>query len=176
MKSIKPIFNIFGILAIFLLCLNSCVEKPDDCLCACLCRQDEVCLDGECFLSEYVHSLGGTTLIAPNSYVGFVEGNLCVDTLVFFNDTTRDIFNQFGLFVAVPGGIQNVAGSHATMVSEKEYYSYSSAPLCYLNGEARYANLHFVIEADSVNMDLKFWELGSGVFIDSCTVVFYKKQ
>lgn len=167
-----------GAVAIFLLCLTSCDEKPDDCLCDCLCHEDEVCFAGDCILNEYVHSLGGTTLIARNSYVGIVEGNFCVDTLIFFNDTTRDIYNQFGLIVAVDGVIQNVAGSHPTMVSDKEYYLYTAAPVCYLNGDAWYANLHFVMETDSVNLELKFWALNGepGVFIDSCNMILYKKK
>ncbi|HEY3386224.1 MAG TPA: hypothetical protein VGK46_06930, partial [Saprospiraceae bacterium] len=59
-----------------------------------------------------------------------------------------------------------------------EFYSQSVVPLCYLNGESWYSNLHFIIYPDSVWMELGFWTLNSepGVLIDSCTVMFYKKK
>ena len=145
----------------------------------CSCNEDEVCLYDSCYLSEMVHSLNGTTIIAPNSYVGTISNNQCVDTLIFYNDTTRAIDNgRFGLIVPhYLGGIQNVAGSIPTVVSPSEYYLGSVAPLCYLNGEERYANLHFRIETDYVWMSIKFWTLNSEPdnIIDSCIVTFHRK-
>jgi len=151
----------------------------DEVIVDCTCNEDEICLYDECYLSESVHYIGGTTVIAPNSYVGTAISNQCVDTLIFFNDTNRTLENgRFGLIVADHlGGIQNVAGSFPTMVSSNEYYLTTVAPLCYLNGEAWYADMHFIIEPNNVWMNLNFWTLNSepGVYVDSCIVTFYKK-
>ena len=175
MKSIN-FFFVIGLLPI--LCFNySCNEEvPYDCQC----DAHEVCVANECHLSENVHELGGTRIIAPNSYVGVVSNNPCVDTLVFYCDTTRAIDDdRFGLIVPhYYVGIQNVAGSFPVQISDKEYYLGTAAELCYLNGEGRYANLHFIIEPDNVWMKIKFYTLNiePGLFIDSCEVTFYRKE
>jgi len=171
-KSLKS----FCLLSLLALLNCSCHDQVDDCIC----KNNEVCVDAQCYLSESVHEIGGTTIIARNSFVGITNCNDCIDTLIFYNDTTRGLTDgRFGLVVADhQGGVENVAGSLPTMISDKEYYLYTSAPLCHLNGEVWYANLHFIIEPDSVWMNLKFWTLNSepGVFVDSCNVMFYKKH
>ncbi|MEP6648197.1 MAG: hypothetical protein ABJC12_13995 [Saprospiraceae bacterium] len=143
------------------------------------CKDNEVFLDGQCYLRESVHNIGGTYVIAPNSYVAFVNGNLCIDTLVFYNDTSRALNDgQLGLIIATPFGVGNIMGSFPNEVSPNEFYAQTVDELCHLNGEAWYANLHFKIFPDSVWMKLGFWTLSSptGVIIDSATVVFHKKK
>lgn len=174
----KRLFFYAACLLSILVCLNSsCHDKDDD---ECICKSNETCVDGQCFISESVHEIGGTTVIVPNSYVGIANCNDCIDTLIFYNDTTRALNNgRFGLYHADHlGGVENVAGSLPTEVSQDEYYLYTSAPLCKLNGEFWYANLHYIIEQDSVWMELKFWTLNSqpGEFVDSCQMMFYKRK
>jgi hypothetical protein len=174
----KPLQSITFLLFLTILCLIfSCQKEVVD---SCNCESQEVCIYNECYLSETVHYLGGTRFIAPNSYVGIVSNNQCIDTLVFYIDTTRAVNdNRFGLIVAhYIDGIQNVAGSYPTVVSEKEYFLGTAAELCYLNGEAWYANLHFVIEQERVWMKMRFYTLASepNTYIDSCEVNFYKKE
>lgn len=172
--------SILWTISLFCICLvySSCRDEVYDCGC----KDSEVCIYDECYLNEWVHNLGGTTIIARNSYVGIINDNDCIDTLVFYNDTIRAINDErFGLVVAADPfpGTQNVLGSQAPyQVSENEFYASTVAPLCYLNGDSWYANLHYIIYPDSVWMKLRFWPLGSsqGVFIDSCNVTFYKKK
>ena len=172
----KSTFLTLGlIICIFMSCGP---DEGDDCFC----KDTEVCRNQECILSEWIHELGGTQVIARNSFVGTVTGNACIDTLVFYNDTTRNIENplRFGLIVPVhPTGALNVLGSGPHFqASDNEFYSSLSAPICYLNGDTWYANLHFKTYPDSVWMKLKFWALEGepGVFTDSTIVMFYKKQ
>lgn len=158
----------------------ACHKKDEDCLCDCICNSNEICLYDECYLKESVHSIGGTMVIAPNSYVGVATGNLCIDTLIFYNDTSRALDDErFGLFAETyHEQVWNVIGSYPFQADTNEFYSSSSVPLCYLNGEAWYANLHFIIYPDSVWMNLGFWTLNgpSGELIDSCSLMFYKKK
>jgi hypothetical protein len=150
-----------------------------------MCADSEVCIyndltgTNECLLNEWVHELGGTTIIAFNSFVGVTDGNSCIDTLIFINDTTRT-YGQFSIYVENPPGIvQNVLGAQPPFeASDNEYYSSTVAPFCNLNGDALYGNLHFKVEPDSVWMNIKFWALDGepGEFIDSCNLVFYRKH
>ncbi len=164
---------IFGLVGIYLGTIG-CHKEIDNCGC----KDNEICFQSECYLKESVHEIGGTTVITPNSYVGIVQGNYCVDTLIFYNDTTRAIDDErFGLIVNGPFGVENVMGSEVPyQASGNEYYAQTVDELCHLNGNAWYANLHYFIYPDSVWMKLKFWPLdgSQGFFIDSCIVTFYK--
>lgn len=166
-------------IAFVILCLtfNSCKEQIDDPACP----GSQIFISGECYMNDWVHELGGTTIIARNSYVGHIIGHDCIDTLIFYNDTVRSFDDErFGLVVPNFPGIQNVLGSDIpNQISESEFYASSVTPLCYINGEGRYANLHILLfEEDSVSIQFKFWTLNSspGVFIDSTEVTFFKKQ
>ncbi len=171
-----------SVLIIFGLLNSTCHDKDD----GCICKDNEVCIydtyigKNECYLSESVHYLGGERVIAPNSYLGIISNSQCVDTLIFYNDTTRALDDErFGLIVNVPPGVQDVIGSTIPyQANENEFYSSSVIPLCYLNGIGWYSNLHFFIYPDSIWMELDFWTIESdpGEIIDSVQVVFYKKQ
>lgn len=180
MKQFKPWLLIWSALILF---SASCHDKGEDCMC----KENEVCIpnaytgNNDCYLYASVHYLNGTRVIAPNSYEGVTTGSFCVDTLIFYNDTSRAITDErFGLIVPdPPQGVLNVLGSEVPLkVSESEYYASTVAPLCHLNGEGWYANLHYIIYQDSVWMQLKFWTLESqpNEFIDSTTVMFFKKK
>lgn len=163
----------FVMLSIVLL-LSSCHKEKE----YCLCLENEDCYEFQCYPSEWIHEIGGIAYKVENSYFGVANSNLCIDSLIFFIDFKRDYRNGlFGLLRESPhGGLENVAATNSTIVSDKEYYLYTVTPLCYLNGEGWYANLHFIIEPDSVLMNFKFWTLNSppGVVIDSCSMIFYK--
>ncbi len=168
--------SIFWIISLVFICLfTGCGPNEEECVC----MDSEVCINNVCYLDEWVHELGGTSFIARNSYVGIINGNQCIDTLIFYNDTTRAIDNErFGLIVASHPGIQNVLGSEIPFeVSDNEFYASSVTALCYLNGDSWFANLQFKTYPDSVWMKLRFWTLGAepGVFIDSSIVTFYRK-
>ena len=112
------------------------------------------------------------------SYVGIATGNDCIDKITFVNHTTRT-FAPFSLLVEFPAGqVWDAMSSYPLKISEREYYSSTITPLCHMNGEYRYANLHFTLDPDSVWMNFKFWELGgeSGVFVDSVDVVLRRKK
>lgn len=164
------------LVACVLLCSSSCDDNGQDCICP----GDEICVNDRCYVNDWVHQLGGTTIIARNSYTANISGHLCLDTLVFFNDTTRAINqDRFGLFVARPPGVLNILSSEIpVMVGLNEYRASTVAPVCYLNGDSWYANLHFTIYPDSVLMNFKFWALDgdpAGI-VDSCNILFYRKE
>ncbi len=160
-----------------------CHDKGDECMC----KDDEDCIynaytgKNECYFSEWVHYLGGIRIIALNSYEGITNSSECIDTLIFYNDTSRAIDDErFGLIVAdPPQGVINVLGSDVPFeVSSTEYIGSTSAPMCYLNGKGWYANLHYFLYPDSVRMELRFWTLENdpGEFVDSTVVMFFRKK
>jgi hypothetical protein len=162
--------------------LSRCNEKNDECICQIneLCIYDSYSGKNECYLNESVHYLGGSRIIVPNSYVGIVENNSCIDTLIFYNDTTRALNDErFGLIVNVSSFVQNVIGSNPTFqAGNNEYFLTTVEPVCYLNGEGQYSDIHCIIFPDSVWMELKFWTLETkpGLFIDSTVLMLYKKH
>jgi hypothetical protein len=176
----RSIYLVFILIALGL--MNSMCHGKDD---ECMCKDNEDCIysytgKNECYLNEWVHYLGGIRVIARNSYVGINNNSSCIDTLIFYNDTTRAIDDdRFGLIVDVPPGTQNVLGSNPPFqASSNEFYTSSVEPMCYSGGEGWYSNIHFIIYPDSVWMKLKFWKLESdpGVFVDSTIITFYKEH
>lgn len=162
--------------------MYACKEEQE----ACNCEDVEVCKCeaysgiNECDRKESVFWLGGTCFIAPNAYRAVSTQFPFLDTLVFYNDTTRSLDDErFGLMVEnAPEQVWNVMGSQSPyQYGPKEYSSQTVAPVCYVNGIGWYANVHFWIEPDSVVMNLKFWTLytSPGEIIDSCSMVFKRK-
>jgi|GEM_PF-2263940 len=167
--------------AYFLIAFAGCHDKEDPCHC----ESNETCIHDTytgiigCYEIGSVYHLGGEVVYARNLYVGTTSGNMCIDTLIFYDDTLRALDNQkFGLIVNVyPTGVHYVMGSYPPFqADDNEYYAQSVEPLCFLNGEEWYSNLHFKVYPDSVWMKLGFWTLNSepGILIDSATVMFYK--
>ena len=161
-----------------------CKEKEDPCS---KCPEGTVCIDYsylaedsvECVPENRVIALGGTQIIvATVPYKGIVQGNTCLDTLFFTNNTALEFENpnRFGLYVNLPiyGGI-NVSPAAFDVVSDKEVRLFTPTEVCFQDGKALFATMHCIIEPDSVMMDIDLWSmLGSTTLVDSCRVTLYR--
>jgi hypothetical protein len=174
------IFNSIFI-SISLFAILCCHDKEDPCNC----QSNETCVHDtytgitDCFEKGTYYHLGGQLFHARNLYVGIINNNLCIDTLIFLKDTLRALdHNRFALLANVfPWGIFSLMeGYPPFQAGENEFYSSTNDRICFLNGEDWHANLHFKVYPDSVWMKLGFWTFNSepGVLIDSATVIFHK--
>jgi len=174
--------KVFSLLCsvIFILSVWSCKEEtPPICFCDCSCTEDETCISNICYPNKDLFKLGGSTIYAPNGYIGTTNCNQCVDTLVFVIDSTKALeFDRFGLYIFDPQvGVKNVAGSYTTIISDNEFALGPGSHFCFQDGEAWYADMHFLVQPDSVRMQLLFYNLNSepGIIEDTCIVNFYKQ-
>jgi hypothetical protein len=169
----SPLFALISFV-FFLVC--SCERTTVFPICQCL--EHEACHNLACYPDEWVHEIDGNTLLAKNSFIGSTDC-LCTDTLVFFIDTAFEATNgRFGLIVSDnQGGFNEVTGVFEMQVSDSEYSMVTGFPICTLNDEEWYADLHFFVFPDSVVMDMKLWTVQSepGVYGDTCNVTFYRK-
>jgi hypothetical protein len=152
-----------------------CGDKDKECDC----RQFEDCIDGECILQEDAYYIGEYGVKGHKLYHGIVEGNTCVDTLVFIAKPDMDPLKQpsaFALYIHghLPG-VQNVAPFVDQKISDTEYIMSTAAPMCYQNGKGLYSTIRCTLMGDSVLLDMDFWTLDDpfGTPVDSCKVTLY---
>jgi len=176
MKKTHSILMILCFLGLLQGCKERCLDCPDY----------KVCVDGECVLEEGCFELNNMAVCFDNLYLGVVEGNSCVDTIIF-NGTNSALGNgkSFAYFVkSRPVGLEFRTLSVSKELGENEYIMGDVMPICgdWLGGPGVYwyfSNIHCKIYPDSVRMNIYFQASDRTLddpFIDSCRVTLYKKE
>lgn len=148
--------------------LSCCKDKVDTCACG----DNEDCVDGACLWKPNYYRVGGVGVIGTDLYVGIIDDNFCLDTLIFNIRSAED----FSLFVNVPP-MQNVGIGINYRISDTEYVLGHASHLCYDEGLIYSDIICKTYVPDSVSLKFLFWRLNApGDYIDSTQVTMVKHR
>jgi hypothetical protein len=137
----------------------------------CACEDYEECSEGECELKANHFRWGDAgTISGSDLYHNVVEGNACIDTVVFNVKPN----NEFSLFVIAKPSIRNAGIFINREISDTEYIFGVGDAMCYDKGW--YADIVCkLFVPDSVQMKFLFYSLSDpGNFVDSTSVTLFK--
>ncbi|MEZ4987828.1 MAG: hypothetical protein R2795_22835 [Saprospiraceae bacterium] len=159
---------VFFLLLMLSTLLFYCKDKPE----VCACSDNEDCVDGECLWKPNYYRVGGVGVIGHDLYVGIVEDNFCLDTLIF---NIREN-GEFSLFMDVPP-MQNIGINVNYQRSDTEFILGHGSHLCYDDGLIYSDIICKTYVPDSVSLTFLFWHLESpGVYIDTAHVTMVKHR
>ncbi len=132
-------------------------------------------MDGACETKENHFRWGNVgTIIGTDLYQGVVEGNSCIDTVVFNVGQPSAFSSGFSLFVESRWGIQEAGINVNEQVSDTEYILGVGSAMC--SDKGWYADIVCKLYTpDSVQLKFLFWTLSNpGEYIDSTRITLFK--
>ena len=154
-------WNILGSFVLIFLLSNCCNQKE-----TCICKDPEICIEGDCKLPENTYRYGGGYIISSNLYRGINLDCFCGDTL--FLDV-RD-----GRFTVIGRGGGSFGAPVVERISETELVLVTSNRLCFQNG-GYHARIHAVLHSDHIDTKLYFFNSNTPDQIrDSCEMTLFK--